>query len=67
MTYKDMKNKHIWQQIGMTIEQFRILLPGGAQDREGYPGTLITSEHEKSFKERMRERDKAEGWVRRVS
>jgi hypothetical protein len=62
-----MNGKHIWQQLGMTIEQFRDLLPGGAQDRDGFPGTLVTSEQEKTFKERMRERDKTEGWVRRVS
>ena len=59
--------KNVWQSLGMTIEQFNALLPGGAQDRDGFPGTLVTGEAEKTFKERMRERDKSEGWIRRVS
>ncbi len=48
--------------LRMTAKQFAILLPGGAEDRDGYPGALVTDEQEKSYKQQLRDEAEAEGW-----
>jgi hypothetical protein len=48
----------------MTAKQFAILLPGGAEDRDGYPGAIVTDEQEKSYKQQLRDEAEAEGWKR---
>lgn len=48
--------------LKMTAKQFAILLPGGIEDRDGYPGALVTDEPEKSYKQQLRDEAEAEGW-----
>lgn len=50
--------------LRMTAKQFAILLPGGVEDRDGYPGALVTDEPEKSYKQQLRDETEAEGWKR---
>jgi len=50
--------------LRMTAKQFATLLPGGVEDRDGYPGAIVTDEPEKSYKQRLRDEAEAEGWKR---
>lgn len=50
--------------LKMTAKQFAILLPGGAEDRDGYPGALVTDEPDKSYKQRLQDEAEAEGFKR---
>ena len=59
-----MDTEDIRRLLRMTAKQFSILLPGGAEDRDGYPGALTTDEPEKSYKQQLRDETKAEGWKR---
>lgn len=50
--------------LGMTDQQYTVLVPGGKYDREGFAGVVVTDESEMTYKQRLAERDRAEGWKR---
>lgn len=50
--------------LGMTLKQFNILNPGGELDRAGFPGAMVDPSDKRSFKERLIDEEKQQGWRR---